>query len=205
MDAGLAKVLNSTVGTKDFESLDKILNSTVGTSNFRSLDKVLYGNKALVPSSTNYFKIGNFDNYTVEHIGDGSEFAEKTIVSMKMWTEGGFNISGTVSVNDNSILKNYAANGGVSVYRNGALVNRVIPVKSTTAEGSAYIDAWTTGDFSFENIYFSTGDVIDIKLYCALTHPGEAYNGTTKIDTPIIIKAGVVDKSFDITYAQQGV
>ena len=72
MDAGLAKVINS----------------TVGTDSFKPLDKLMYGRQGLVPSENAYFKIGNFGSKRTSISVAGTELSSsgEPVVSMKMWT-----------------------------------------------------------------------------------------------------------------------
>ena len=194
MDAGLAKIVNS----------------TVGTDHFKPLDKLLYGRYGLVPSENTYFKVGNFETVTLEvPLTVNKELVEATapVFSMKMWTEGGFSISGSVGLNISnagsvSNYPKYDIKIGFAVYKNGVMVGTS---SGWTGTGtlSDTIETTTTG--TVENIYFSTGDIIEVRLYF--------YGKTTNIypinvtcsvapTSPFVIRADAVEKPFDITYAE---
>lgn len=184
MDAGLAKVLNSTVGTE----------------HFRSLDKVLCSNKALVPSDNLYFNIGAFKNKTVSHSGNATAETEADVLSLKMWTDGGLRIHVSGRIQDNSVVENRCARGGFRLYKNGVLLSYV--------EGESATNTSSTSERSFEgkfsDVYFEIGDILEIKLYCKLSHTTTSYKGTTSIgDSDVIsIYADAVDKMFDLTYIE---
>ena len=185
MDAGLAKVLNS----------------TVGTNNFRSLDKVLYGRKALIPSENLYFNIGAIKNRTLSHTAGASAPAETevSVVSLKMWTDGGFSIKVTYKLQDDSGVSNRYITGGFRLYINGKLVKTVSDISYDTSSTSA-----KTIDSTLNDIYFATGDLLELKMFCVPSHPTSSYTGTVTLrDSDVIaIYADEVDKMFDITYAQ---
>ena len=191
MDAGLAKVINS----------------TVGTSSFKALDKLIYGRYGLIPSENTYFKIGNFETVVLNaSLSQNKVVVEKTvpIASMTMWTEGGFSISATVNLEGIADVANqypkYNIDYGFAVYKNGVLAGKVTRNKT---ENQANISDY--GTLKIENLYFSTGDVLEIKLYFY----GQTTNNYTAKATcsllstnPIIIHADAVEKPFDITYAE---
>ena len=184
MDAGLAKVLNG----------------TLGTPGFKSLDKILYGLKTLTPSENVYLKIGSDDGLFVEHngyAGNTTTFAEKTVATLRMLADGGFNIGATLTAYDNSTVLGYSALCKFRVYLNGGLFAQV--EKNSLSGGTTTAE---TAPISMKWLYFKEGDVIEIKLYCALSNPTGAYTGKCGIDGTINILADVVDTGFALDVAQ---
>lgn len=183
MDAGLAKVLNGTVGTPEFKSLDKIL----------------YGLKTLTPSENIYLKIGNADGLFVEHTGytgNTKTFAEKKVATLRMLADGGFNIGATLTAYDNSKEAGYSANCRFRVYRNNTLLSEVqLDSYSSTSDGTM------TTPININWLYFKEGDVIEFKLYCALNKPTGAYTGRCGINGSINILADSVDTGFALDVA----
>lgn len=190
MDAGLAKVINS----------------TIGTDSFRPLDKLLYGRQGLVPSENEYFKIGTFE----EKSATVSVTSTKTvsaygapILSMKMWTDGGISLGATpyfgISTSGSWTM---SISGGIAVFVNGTLIMTGTTSISGTVSGASQGSA-----VKCENIYFSAGDVVEIKPY--ISGRKDSTNSSAvdlycKIlsTCPIVVYANSVEKPFDITYAE---
>lgn len=185
MDAGLAKILNS----------------TVGTDNYRPLDKVLYGSKALVPSENLYFNIGAIKNRTLSHTAGASapKETEVAVVALKMWTDGGFDIKVPYKLQDDSSVSGRYITGGFRLYRNGTLIATVSDISYDTSSTSS-----KSLEGTFNDIYFATGDLLELRMFCVPSHPTSSYTGTVTLrDSDVIaIYADAVDKMFDITYAQ---
>lgn len=188
MDAGLAKVINSTVGTDDFKSLDKLI----------------YGRQGLVPSENAYFDIGKYENkkatVTVSTT-EKSSYSDEPIVSLKMWTDGGFSIGATVNYGiASSGYWDIRMYGGIAVFVNGELV------KTAYHTSFGELSSYRTGTVKTENIYFSLGDVVEIKPYISgyRTDTGsQTVNLSCELSasTPIVIYADSVEKPFDIIHA----
>lgn len=190
MDAGLAKVINSTVGTDDFKSLDKLL----------------YGRQGLVPSSENvYFKIGNLGdkNATVTVTSNSAfkAYSPEPLLSMKMWTDGGFSLEAKVEYGiATSGSWSMSIYGGIAVFVNGTLVATGTDNRSGSIGGSL------TKSVRCDNIYFTTGDIVEIKLYIEGYKTSSFSNNVdlfckTIPTNPIVVYATSVEKPFDITYA----
>lgn len=134
MDAGLAKVLNSTVGTSSMKSLDQVLDGV--------MDTVITRNRSLVASDEPYYV---FPLALQGWYGTGST-TEKSLVTFKMPLSGSANLIHQVSP---------GVNGNTSyllIYVNGTLYK-------TVTNSSLSSNEWLSETFSF-----SKGDVIDIRV-----------------------------------------
>ena len=193
MDAGLAKVINS----------------TVGTDLFRPLDKLLYGRHGLAPSENAYFSVGNLKSTKVTiSVGQTKESAvsSESIIKMKMWTDGGFSIGANIRYGINpDVSSGYwelSVVGGIAIYVNGALYKQVY-----TNDRFGEQSGTTTESLKADNIFFSAGDIIEVKTYIT---GNRLTSGSTKvglmcdIDTskPIVMYANAVEKPFDILRAE---
>lgn len=191
MDAGLAKVINSTVGTGEVVPFDKLL----------------YGLKGLVPSTNEYFKIGTYEGATLTLTNTSTvvaQEAEHPLVSMKMWTDGGFSLSAVVGYGVTSNKNSYAdVSVGLRAYKNGVKVAENL---SKTATGDVDVGSTGSGAAPLDNIYFKKGDTIEVRLVCAIrentkkTATFTVYGEINPSSNPIIIKATSVEKPFDIVY-----
>lgn len=190
MDAGLAKVINSTVGTDDFKSLDKLI----------------YGRQGLVPSENVYFHIGNFETkkaLVTVNSTDKTSYSDEPVVSIKMWTDGGFSIGATVKYGiETSGYWGATVYGGIAIFINGTLVKTGYEMESSDS-----VHGLTTVTVKTDNIYFSSGDVVEIKPYVSGRIKSSSTSTTVDLScelsasTPIVIYADSVEKPFDIIHA----
>ena len=189
MDAGLAKVINS----------------TIGTDSFKPLDKLLYGRQGLVPSDNAYFNISNFEANRVTVTTaqtNASAYSEGTIIRLKMWTDGGFKIGASVKYGcETSGNWTSSVSGGIAIFVNGVLVKKGI--------GSHYgeLNGTLNADVKTDAIYFSTDDIVEIKSYVSgnRTTSGSGnvtFFGEINTSNPIVIYADSVEKPFDILRAE---
>lgn len=188
-------------------SVAKMLNSTIGTSDFKSLDELVHEGTSLTPSENAYFNIGNISSNRVTFkTGMTEKIAESTepVMRMKMWTDGGISIGAVVNFGIDSSVSSgswaISARGGITVYVNGELV------KTATATKSSYQVGTTTETVKADNIYFSAGDIIEVKSYlkAQTTSSGTTVQFLCEMDVskPIVIYANSVATPFDILRAE---
>lgn len=188
-------------------ALAKMLNSTVGTLDYRALDKMLYSRQGLVPSENAYFNIENITNQRATVLTNTTSMSVESttpIVRIKMWADGGFSIGAKIIYGIDSSVSSGAwevnITGGLSVYVNGTFVKRGTVSKSGALNGTY------TGEPRVDGVYFSAGDVVEIKTYISANtkYTSTKIQFLCEMDSsePIVIYANSVEKPFDILGAE---
>lgn len=136
MDAGLAKVLNSTVGTSSMKALDKVLDGVI--------EDVLTRNRSLVASSEPYYQFPSVLNTWYAEVTT----AEKSLITLTMPLTGSATLRYKFGSSDGSGATY------LRVYINGTLHKEITRVEAFN--GSEALSGLV--------IAFSKGDVVDIRV-----------------------------------------
>lgn len=135
MDAGLAKILNSTVGTSAVKALDKVLDGVI--------DDVLTRNRSLVASAEPYFVFPQVLHTWYANLTT----TEKSLVTFTMPLSGSVYLEYNFGATSNNLV------AYLSIYKNNVLYKEI-------ADGTPYSSSDPHGQ---QQIDFSKGDVIDIR------------------------------------------